>query len=152
MHKRAAFLLVLLLPGCSTSPQTPNALQNTGKPALHALKSEKLRLLMAQMNSLVFEQIRTEIELDQERRTDTLKIANSAHELQQSVDSILAAQPSLGLAPNESFSFTALADKLKGQAARLEDLARRNRFDDLPPTLTQITSTCSACHSLYRKF
>ncbi|MBK6959158.1 MAG: cytochrome c [Nitrosomonas sp.] len=64
---------------------------------------------------------------------------------------ILAAQPALNLAQHDSAVFLALANKLKEQAMQLENLARHNQIESLTETMTQITNTCNACHSLFRK-
>lgn len=154
MHKNIILVVIaILLGGCSTKLQTPApaTLHDTGDPALHALQNERLRELMVRMNRLVFEQIRTEIEIDQDRRHKALRIAEVAGELQQSADAIIAARASLNLGQSESTAFIALATKLKGQAIQLESLARHNQIEALPEVMMQITNTCTACHSLFRK-
>jgi len=154
MYKKHTILVaIVVLLGCSASPQTryPNTLHDTGNPALHAVQNERLSDLMLRMNALVFEQIRTEIEIGQDRRRKTLRIAEAAGKLQQSVDLIVAVQPSLNLEQHESVAFVALANKLKKQAIQLENLARDNQIEALAESMTQITNTCKACHSLFRK-
>jgi len=64
---------------------------------------------------------------------------------------ILAAQPALNLGQHESTVFVALANRLKEQALQLENLARHHQIESLPEAMTQITNTCTACHSLFRK-
>ena len=154
MRKYIVLVAVLALPGCSTAPRTlpPYSLQETGQPALHAIMNDRLRILMAQMNTLLFDQIRTEVELDQERRRNAVRIADAAGKLQQTVDMILAAQPSLQLTQNEAATFAALAGKLKIQAVQLQDLAQRNQIDALPQAVSQVRSTCMCCHSLFSKY
>ena len=154
MYKKNTILVaIVILLGCSASPQTrhPNTLHDTGNPALHAVQNERLNDLMLRMNALIFEQIRTEIEISQDRRRKALRIAKAAGKLQQSVDLIIAVQPSLNLEQHESAAFVALANKLKKQAIQLENLARDNQIKALPEYMTQITNTCKACHSLFRK-
>lgn len=154
MRNYSIMVTVLGLLACSSSPQPdmPASLQETGKPALHAVTNERLRTLMAQMNALLFEQIRTEIELEEELRQKTFRIADAAAEIQQAADIILTIRPSLQLGQSDDATFAALAGKLKGQAEHLQDLARRNQVDALPEAVAQIQGTCVACHSLFRKY
>ncbi|MBK6959110.1 MAG: cytochrome c [Nitrosomonas sp.] len=44
-----------------------------------------------------------------------------------------------------------MANRLKEQALQLENLARHHQIESLPEAMTQITNTCNACHSLFRK-
>jgi len=154
MYKTNAILIIIVIfLGCTTNRQmqVPNTLRDTGRPALHAVQNQRLNDLMLRMNALVFEQIQTEIEISRDRRRKALRIAEAANKLQQSVDLILAAQPALNLAQHDSVVFLALANKLKEQAMQLENLARHNQIESLTETMTQITNTCNACHSLFRK-
>jgi len=154
MYKiNATLIIIVILLGCSINPQmqVPNTLRDTGRPTLHAVQNERLNDLMLRMNALVFEQIQTEIEISRDRRRKALRIAEAANKLQQSVDLILAAQPALNLGQHESTVFVALANRLKEQALQLENLARHHQIESLPEAMTQITNTCNACHSLFRK-
>jgi hypothetical protein len=149
---QSILLGALLLTGCAAGPeQAPRALPDTGMPALHAVNDTRLRELMAQMNSLLFERFMTEHELDKERRKHARQIAAAAVDLDHAIDAILARQPALQLNAAEQTPFTALAAKLREQARELKLQADANQIDALPAMLERMTHTCTACHELFRK-
>lgn len=147
-------LVLSLAAGCSANPRSMPAdqLQNTGKPALHAIMDERLRTLMAQMNALMFEQIRTEVELDHERRLKSGKIAEAARQLQHSIEQIQQVRPGLNLGHDDEAAFAGLATKLKSEAQQIESLAASGKLNELKPLLAETEQSCMACHSLFRRF
>ncbi|WP_045224170.1 cytochrome c [Methyloterricola oryzae] len=148
----AVSCLTICLASCSTVvPGAPARLPDTGEPALHAVHEQELRAVMAQMNSLMFDTLRTELEIDKERRQRARQIADAARELSKAVDGIPATLPRLGLSEAEQVSFRALAHRLDDQAQGLEQLSRSNQIDSIEPALQQMTLTCNACHQLFRK-
>lgn len=152
---RQGWLILLLLPwyGCSSQPERfeSTSLPNTGKPTLHAVHERRLDGLMRQMNSLMFDNLRTELELDRERRKHALKIAEEASALSKAVDQITDTLPNLNLSPEEQTLFLSLAKKLHDQAAVLKHQAQSNHIDAMPATLGQMSKTCTSCHQLFRE-
>ncbi|HUL11381.1 MAG TPA: hypothetical protein VLU73_04320 [Methylococcaceae bacterium] len=152
---RRPWMIILLVnfTACSTSPEhaVPKTLPNTGQPALHAVQDARLHELMVEMNSLMFDRMRTELDIDRERRQRATQIAEVARSLSNTINAILATLPTLKLNPDEQTAFLALANKLRDQAGQLEQQASHNYIDAIPQTLDQMTHTCTACHGLFRK-
>lgn len=117
---------------------------------LHTIMTNRISVLLDQMDTLMTDQNRTEVELDQDRKYKALRIADSAAELQRAVDIILKIQPTLDLSEHQAPVFRKLANQLKEQGVELESLARRNQIDALKPALTRTKNTCMTCHSLFR--
>lgn len=147
------FTGAMLLSACAWTqkPSGQTGLPDTGRPALHAVSDARLRELMDQMNSLMFERFMAEPDIDRERRNYALKIADAADELGATVDVILSRLPALNLSPDEQTTFRALAVKLRDQADTLKAQAKLNRIDSIEQTLDQTSATCSSCHALFRK-
>ena len=124
---------------------------DTGEPAMHAVHNTRLKQVMSEINSLVYEQMQSEVDLSQERELKTREIAKIAHELTKVKPAILKTVPSLNLAPEEVKAFTAIAEKLDANARQMETIAGKNQLKDIPAKMQAITSTCNACHSLFRK-
>ena len=124
---------------------------DTGEPAMHAVQNNRLQQVMQQINSLVYSQLSSEINLGQERQIKTKEIARIAGELAASEKSMIETMPSLNLKPNEEATFIALAEKLRLSAVQMETLARQNQLQGIPATLDNITNTCTSCHVLFRK-
>jgi hypothetical protein len=146
-------LYALLLAACVGTPEPVlrTGLPDTGGPAPHAVHDRRLRQWMAEMNALMFERMRTELELDRERRRQAERIAGTAADLERTIGRIIDTLPRLALSPNERTTFLALADTLRSQVQTLKVQAQRNYIDALPDTLEHIQATCTACHRLFRK-
>jgi hypothetical protein len=118
---------------------------------LHAVQDARLRHLMREMNSLMFERMRTELELDQERRQKAVQIGRIADEMAQTVVYIIDSLPRLSLNEHEETAFLTLAERLRNQVKLLQEQAEHNYLDAIPGTLRHITTTCTMCHQLFRK-
>lgn len=148
------FTSSLLLTACATQQPHPrhSGLFDTGEPALHAVSDARLRELMNRMNGLVFERFVAEPDRDRETQRDNREIAQAAEDLGQSIDGLYAHLPALGLSAHEQAAFRALADKLRGQADHLRELAANGDTDELAGAFAQVNATCTACHGLFRQF
>ena len=145
-------IFLILLSGCSIAPRATlqTKLPDTGQPALHAVQDARLRTLMQQMNNLMFDNLRTELDIDRDRSRHARQIGESAAAMAKTVDDILANRTKLNLRPGEDEAFVALAIKLRKLAQKLQQEALNNQVDTLPKTLDQISLTCSSCHQLFR--
>jgi hypothetical protein len=152
MRATRLIVSVLWIAACSTDRprDEPAASPNSAGQPSHAVQNARLHDLMTEMNSLMFDRIRTELDIDRERRRRTAQIAEVARAMSGMIDGILATLPDLNLAPAEQTSFASLANRLRNQARQLEEQARRNSVDAIPHTLDQMTLTCMACHRLFR--
>ena len=146
------FMISFVISGCSARPQSTvqEKLPDTGHPALHAVTDAKLRELMSQMNGLMFDNYKTEPDIDRERRQYAKRIAELADTLSSVSDIMLSRMPALNLSADEQVIFQALDNKLREQANLLKMQAQLNRIDALDQTKTQIKQTCTSCHSLFR--
>lgn len=154
MNPKFLLLSVGLLTACSsttTSSLMTAGRSDTGQPALHAVHDNELRELMLRMDVLMQERFMTEVQVDNERRKYTQRIADTALRLSQTVDTIVGKMPGLSLTQVEQSTFLALASKLNQQARSLNEIARHNRVDEIDGALHQINTTCVSCHALFRK-
>ncbi len=129
----------------------PSGPPETGEPAMHAVQNTRLQKVMQQINSLVYDQLSSELNWSKERQIKTEEIARIANELATSEKSITEALPALDLKPDEEVAFIALARKLQTGAVQMEQFANQNQLQRLPETLETITGTCISCHVLFRK-
>lgn len=124
---------------------------DTGEPIMHAIRNSQIQQIMIKINALVYEQMQNEVGVNWEKHLRTQEIAKIAHELAGDGNSIISSLPLLNLNSNEKATFTALAEKLRGNAQQMEDQANQNQIKAIPGTMEKITSTCTACHALFRK-
>ena len=132
-------------------PALSAAHPGTGDPAMHAIRHNHLQQAMIRINNLVYGQMQNEVGVSREKQVQTQKIAKIAHELASDQNIIIGTLPLLNLNPSKKYTFAALADKLRVNALQMEDQANRNQIKAIPGIMEKITSTCTACHDLFRK-
>jgi len=141
---------IFILSGC-VSTQTNNSLQsNTDKTALHSIQSKQLRVLMRELNDLMFERMLNEIQIDRQRRYRTKEIVDVADNLLHTIKYIPNALPELSLNKEDQKIFLSLSKKLKLQVLLLKQEAENNYVNAIPKTADQIIETCNACHLIFR--
>ncbi len=139
-----------LAPATAASPESPSQTASP-PPTLHAIHNDHLQQLMIQMNALVYGEMRDELDAARQKREQIKALATTAGQLSSTVKAIIKTLPSLDLNPDEQASFMALANNLRTYARQMETQARKNDIQAIPATLDQLTLTCGACHSLFRK-
>lgn len=151
MKRYCHCLCALLMTACTAEKHPVRELPDTGKPALHAVQSERLRNLMMQLNDLMFERMQTEVALDRERRQLAGEIAAASAIMLATVKDIPQALPALSLDSKERQSFLNLSARLEEQVTLLKQEAELNYVDAIPQRLERIVATCNACHQSFRK-
>ncbi len=154
MNRSVLFFSLAALVSCADSTsKTTTHFENVevGHPALHAVHNNRLRELMARMNALMQERFLTEPELDAEHRRYAQQISDTAQNLSQTIDSISTTLPSLKLSTTEQTTFTALVTTLREQTKTLSAQAKQNHVGNISHVLGQIETTCTSCHTLFRK-
>ena len=147
----AAFALSASVPGCASQEETYRVrLENTGKPALHAVHSERLESIMERLDALMFERQRTQVEIARDRRRLTEQAEDVSAELLESATHIAETGETLGLSSSEKDTYLSLVEKLQRQAGALAALAEQGDADALSAQYNRITTTCNACHSNFR--
>jgi hypothetical protein len=146
------FLLCQFGLACQSPGVKPGQQQfiDTQGASLHAVQNEQLRAIMNEFNALMFEQMYTELELDQQRRKKAKAIAETAAVLNRTVTELPGIMSDLQLTADEQDVFRGLAVELQSQASALEEHAARGDVEALRPMVYRMNTTCNACHSLFR--
>lgn len=145
-------ILMLGMTGCASQQDQIHAqlLHHSDKPVLHAVQSEELRNLMDRLDSLMYERFMTQTEIDRKRQHYGRLMADSASQLDQTVDGIMASLPKLQLNNEESQVFHTLAGKLREQIHLLQGQVEEQQYQDMSATVDQMLNTCKGCHQLFR--
>lgn len=128
-----------------------SGLTKTGAPSAHAIQDARLRNLMREINHLMFERMRTELEIDQARRRKAAQIGQTAQEMAQTVAGIADSLPRLSLEADQQAMFLTLVDQLQNEIRMLKTQAGHNYIDAIPGTLERIATVCTQCHALFRE-
>lgn len=143
-------LLISLLSACSQTGAADANFERVSDDALHGLMTERISLLQRSIEVLLYEQNRTQSELDQTRRRHTAEIAAAALELRDSVADVVALEPRLRLSGASSATFVNLVQQLRSDSEALAELANGTRVGSLEDAVLQLQSSCDSCHNLYR--
>ncbi len=138
------------LTACTNAPPSQTELSNTGKPALHAIQSKRLKKLMQELNDLMFERMLNEVQIDQQRRRYTQEVVKISDQLLNSLKYMPEIFSSLTLTKTEQKVFLSLNHQLEQQVTLLKQEAVKNLVDALPKRRRQIIETCNACHQMFR--
>ena len=151
MKSHLYIICFFLLNGCGTEQPIHTHLSDTGKPALHAVQSERLKGLMRELDDLMFERMLNEVQIDRQRRYRTEEIVRVAEKLLNTLEYIPYALEDLSLDEKEQQIFLNLSKKLKQQLALLKQEAQLNYVDAIPERANKIIETCNSCHHIFRQ-
>lgn len=145
----AVGVLVGLLPACGPTPEQryEERLANTGKPAMHAVTSDRLREIMDQ---LTYHPITTESDVAGGRQQQLQELSKVAARMSEAANNIPDAIRGVELSERDREVFLQLVAKFSRQSKELSDAAGRGSYDAARRKLEQVQSTCNACHSLFR--
>lgn len=125
-------------------------LADTGRPAIHAVHSERLRQIMTNLNSNMFKQMPQEMDAAQLRAGELSDVARTAAAMADAARYIPEVLPEAKLAEQEQTLFLSLAEKLRAQAIELEQTASRGEAAAAGNLMDSLLATCNACHSAFR--
>lgn len=130
-----AFFLLLGLFGCSSK----EASQST--PVRHMIKSEKLHILMRELDMVIYERQKSEIDRDTMRQRYLLTLSDTLKNLSGELDKLVDEK-----SKEDQAVYKKHALLLKTNANDLEDLAQSYRFEFLSQRLAEVKQTCQSCH------
>ena len=116
----------------------------------HAIRSDRLRNIMREMEMLMFERMYTELALEKELARHAEEFGHAAGELAATAHNIKAVLPGIDLAPENRIVFQALADDLATQANDLARVAAEQQYGAIAAQYERVTHICAGCHSLFR--
>jgi hypothetical protein len=141
---------LLLASACRPAPPAGARPPDTGRAALHAVESARLRAIMQSLERLRTAPLPQELDpaLLLDRRLDEMAAAGDA--LAAAATEIAAAADDLGLDPAHRPAFLGIVDTFRRQALALRSRAGEGDIDAALRTYDQLTATCDACHVLFR--
>lgn len=151
----AAIWLLVSLSGLIACHATSTAQSRSAPGAkvendVHVIRSEKLRIIMRQMELIMYDRMQSDLELDKQRMRRAEEIAVTAGELAAAASAISRASPYATLDDAERRRFDALAIELQRDAVELERLAREGQLVASAAQFERLSHACAACHSIYR--
>ncbi|NWF39676.1 cytochrome c [Mariprofundus sp. NF] len=152
MIATALLLVAFLMQACAADMEAEvdrSELKRTGSADIHAVSDARLRTVMRKIRSQAIDHddaSRSEEE-EAEYFSQAAKIADS---IEASAQFFPKIGERLTLTPQELETFTALGDKLRGQAEEVRWLAIAGGAMSLRKKMNQTIETCNSCHDLFR--
>jgi hypothetical protein len=117
---------------------------------LHGLMIERINTLKTSIDQLLYQQNRTQSQIEGARRTGVGDIAATAIALRDSVEELIMIEPGLNISPASRPIFLELARRLRDDSQALADLALGSLVGNLDEAVVKLQNNCESCHALYR--
>jgi len=157
VHVRTASLalpliiILLLLPACASDQENAGLeLDNTGKADIHAVSSERIRVIMQKMKAIAFNRYESALEIEKEQTRYIGEMAAIAEAVGKSAESVSLIGNGLELNRIQQKEFLRLANRLKSQAKEIKLQADSGRGNGLQKKMHNMISTCNSCHDRFR--
>ncbi|TKI70320.1 hypothetical protein FCU45_03285 [Sulfurimonas crateris] len=138
-------IALFLFSGCSLKEQS-------SKPALkHMIQSEKLRILMRELDLVVYERQKSELERDKMRKRYVFTLADTLKKLSAEIENMPKGDLGSDLTPGDFDDYKRYAKNLNQDANELYLLAQNYEFELLTKKMEDIKTSCNSCHKQFRK-
>jgi len=137
-------ILFLLLSACSTK-QDP--LNNIDK---HTIQSNELRILMHELDMLVYDRYKSELEIDDIRRRYAIKLADNIKELTVSMNHIPNDKLGKNINDKNQRIFHTYTKKLYTNAQEIDLIAQNYELEKLDSKIIDMKNICNNCHLIFR--
>ncbi len=132
----------------NTGMTDPSTVQQ--KHSMHAMSSEKLRVIMQDMYSSAYRSGVPDIQdskISDEQMTDLIE---AVEELLFHAELLSTGEPGVKLDETELTTFRAVAGQLYTEALNLQQLTEYYDYHAIEPAYKRLNQTCIACHNLFR--
>lgn len=137
--------------GCAASAGHDGLAERTySSAAIHAVRAQKLRKIMAELDYLRSQRLPQELDADAGRAARIDDIRTAANSLAHAAEDIPSVLNEVRLSKADEDSFYQLAEQLNARALELRDVAGEADPAALDAAFAGVVSTCDACHSRFR--
>ena len=130
-------VLFLVLGGCSVKET-----EQKKDSVRHMIKSEKLHLLMRELDMVVYERQKSELDRDRLRKRYVLNLAQTIKELSSELEKIKTQ--------DDAEVYKKHAKLLEQSSNSLRLTAERYEFEMLDQNLQELKNICNSCHKHFR--
>ena len=152
MILRALFLMLALfvLSACVSKNLSSANMNSLKADKEHKIESEELRLLMHELNMVVYDRQKSELDRDDIRRRYALNLADIVKDLAYKVEHI--PQDGLGenLTQKDRELYIHYARDLYKNGEEINTIAQKYEMEQLERAIDSMQQTCNRCHALLR--
>ena len=140
-------LVIFVLNGCVSKELSP--LEDAKK---HMLESEKLSLLVHELDQVVYNRLKSELERDNIRRRYALNLAETLKDLSDHLESISNDKLGTIVDKKDVDVYKQYAKKLYINSQEIHNIAQKYELEKLPSKLVEMLAFCNACHTEIRGY
>ena len=137
-------VLILFLNSCSLKQVSLNETQK------HTVKSGELKLLMHDMNMVIYDKGKSVLEQDNTRRRYALTLANNIKKISSQIKELPIEKFTQNIDKKERILFTKYIKELHQKGEDIYQLAQNYELEKLDNELQDLQGICKGCHSKFR--
>lgn len=147
MIKRVLFLTILLLifNGCAS-----NNVSAFDEAKEHMIESEKLRSLMLELDMVVYDRLKSELDKDNIRRRYAMRLADSVKDIAIKIENISPKDLWKKIDQDDVKLFKLFSKQLYSHGIEIDEVAKSYELEKLSNKLDNMQRTCNSCHSHFR--
>ena len=135
-------IILILLSACAKESKSLSTTQT------HNEISSELKVIMHELNMVVYDRYDSELDKDNTRRREAMKLGSSVKDIATHIQEI---QINTDLKKQNPKLFKMYAKELYTQGAIIYNQALNYDIDKLDNSYNNIQNTCKACHTEFRK-
>lgn len=143
-------LSLLVLSACVSKETVPSQSSEFVANKEHKIESEELKILMRELNMVVYDRQKSELDRDDIRRRYALNLADVIKELAYKVENIPLNATEKVLDDQEKAVYTRYARELYMDGERIDIVAQKYELEKLDDAIAKTERTCERCHALFR--
>lgn len=116
----------------------------------HMLESEKLKVLIHELNTVVYNRVKSELEKDELRRRYALRYATTIKQVAKNVETLSLNQKGEMLSEDDKKLYASFAKRLYKNGEEIQRVVSKYKLEELNTQLIKAEATCNACHSKFR--
>ena len=116
----------------------------------HMLESKKLHVLIHEMNTVVYNRVKSELEKDELKRRYALQYAGTIKKVAVNLENLTYNQKGEKISEDDKKLYGSFAKRLYKNGEDIQKVASKYRLEELNAQLIKAQMTCNACHSKFR--
>ncbi|MEA2099902.1 MAG: hypothetical protein U9P72_07220 [Campylobacterota bacterium] len=137
-------VFLVLLSGCSSK------IDSIDETLKHDKDTQELSSIMHELNLLVYDNVKSELELDNVRRRYALTLAQRIKELTTKAEGISVEKLGKKISQKNIKQFTQYMKELRKNGEEIYEIAQKYELEKLDNKIENLKQTCNSCHSQIR--
>lgn len=144
---KALLLFTILVSFVACVPKAYPSFDDTKQ---HMLESQKLHILIHELNTVVYNRVKSELEKDELRRRYALRYAKTIKQVAENVENLTYNQKGERVSEDDKKLYKSFAKRLYKNGEAIQKVVSDYKLEDLNSELIKTEATCNACHSKFR--